>query len=541
MTDVKQIKDPIYGYIKIPKEYMDNIIDTPNFQRLRRVIQTSYTPLYSSAVHNRFVHSLGVYYLGQKAAATLKKELVKSNIVKEKSLENIVRTFILACLLHDVGHAPFSHTGEDFYLQDNKYDEINKLLLAEVGGSSLKKDLPASTDAAAPHEIMSAILGLKLYGTYIGEQKDREFFARCITGYKYKVINKQNSVKNCFINMLNSKVIDVDRLDYLIRDAFVSGFHSVNIDYERLLSNLTIIENDNKCYELGYKKNAVSVIENVVYSHDSERKWIQTHPIVLYESYIIRHIISELNIKLHEENKQLFSLQSLTQEGIQFQNGISVSLMCDDDIIYIMKQICTDRLSFEFFDRRQRRHPLWKSEAEYRAFVEDLSSQGTFNNKFNYAMELTANYLEGCSGVSAINKEVIARLEQELRNLQDKNLSEDDRKTQEKDKQIILRVMKTLENFAEENKDDVECDFVLLQANQFTSGFGKPDFDNINIVFDTGDGIETRKFGKITNTLKSSDNASKHFYYLFYKRKNRKLLQSKIYNLIHKMMFNVSE
>ena len=77
--------------------------------------------------------------------------------------------------------------------------------------------------------------------------------------------------------MLNSKVIDVDRLDYLIRDAFVSGFHSVNIDYERLLSNLTIIENDNKCYELGYKKNAVSVIENVVYSHDSERKWIQTH------------------------------------------------------------------------------------------------------------------------------------------------------------------------------------------------------------------------------------------------------------------------
>ncbi len=507
----------------------------------RRVIQTSYTPLYSSVVHNRFVHSLGVYYLGQKAARTLKKELVKSNIVKEKSLENIVRTFILACLLHDVGHAPFSHTGEDFYLQDNKYDEINKLLLAEVGGSSLKKDLPASTDAAAPHEIMSAILGIKLYGTYIGEQKDREFFARCITGYKYKVINKQNSVKNCFINMLNSKVIDVDRLDYLIRDAFVSGFHSVNIDYERLLSNLTIIENDNKCYELGYKKNAVSVIENVVYSHDSERKWIQTHPIVLYESYIIRHIISELNIKLHEENKQLFSLQSLTQEGIQFQNGISVSLMCDDDIIYIMKQICTDRLSFEFFDRRQRRHLLWKSEAEYRAFVEGLSSQGTFNNKFNYAMELTANYLEGCSGVSAINKEVIARLELELRNLQDKNLSEDDRKTQEKDKQIILRVMKTLENFAEENKDDVECDFVLLQENQFTSGFGKPDFDNINIVFDTGDGIETRKFGKITNTLKSSDNASKHFYYLFYKRKNRKLLQSKIYNLIHKMMFNVSE
>lgn len=541
MSKMKQIKDPIYGYIYIPKEYMDEIIDTPNFQRLRRVIQTSYTPLYSSAVHNRFVHSLGVYYLGQKAADVLKKELISAKIYKEAYLDNIIHTFTLACLLHDVGHAPFSHTGEDFYLDENRYDGINQLLLAEVGGKSLKKDLPASTDAAAPHEIMSAILGIRLYGSYIGEQKDKEFFARCITGYKYKTVNKENSIKNCFINMLNSKVIDVDRLDYLIRDAFVSGFNSVSIDYERLLSNLTIIENGQDNYELGYKKNAVSVIENVVYSHDSERKWIQTHPVVLYESYIIRHIISELNIKLQEEDKKLFSLEALTEEGICFKNNISVTLMCDDDIIYIMKQVCTDNLSREFFDRRQRRHPLWKSEAEYRAFVEDLSEQGRISDKFNEAMEKTADYLESCSGASAINKDVIQQVEKELAELEGKDLSEDDKAVQKKDKQTILNVMKTLEKFAEENKDDIECDFVLLQADQFKSGFGKTDFANINIVFDTGERKEVRKFGKITNTLKSSDNTRKHFYYLFYKRKNNKLLQSKIYHLIHTMMFNVSK
>lgn len=59
----KRLKDPIYGYIEIPLQYMNNIIDTSVFQRLRRIIQTSYSPLYSSAVHNRFVHSIGKEFI----------------------------------------------------------------------------------------------------------------------------------------------------------------------------------------------------------------------------------------------------------------------------------------------------------------------------------------------------------------------------------------------------------------------------------------------------------------------------------------------
>lgn len=75
MKDYKRIKDPIYGYIKIPVRYMTNIVDTAVFQRLRRIIQTSYSPLYSSAVHNRFVHSMGVFCLGELAAQQLMKEI----------------------------------------------------------------------------------------------------------------------------------------------------------------------------------------------------------------------------------------------------------------------------------------------------------------------------------------------------------------------------------------------------------------------------------------------------------------------------------
>ena len=74
---------------------------------------------------------------------------------------------------------------------------------------------------------------------------EKELFARCITGYKYSENNLLNSIYNCIITLLNSKVIDVDRLDYLIRDAYFTGFETVNIDYARLLSSLTIVIRDN--------------------------------------------------------------------------------------------------------------------------------------------------------------------------------------------------------------------------------------------------------------------------------------------------------
>ena len=70
---MKRFKDPIYGYIEIPGNVVKEIIDTPEFQRLRYIKQTSYLPVYSAALHNRFIHSLGVYYLGVKAINSINK------------------------------------------------------------------------------------------------------------------------------------------------------------------------------------------------------------------------------------------------------------------------------------------------------------------------------------------------------------------------------------------------------------------------------------------------------------------------------------
>ena len=79
MVFKKQFKDPIYGYIEIDGQIVTEIIDTPAFQRLKDIRQTSYTPLYPAAYHNRYVHSLGVYHLGRIAFQAIKPQLIAAS------------------------------------------------------------------------------------------------------------------------------------------------------------------------------------------------------------------------------------------------------------------------------------------------------------------------------------------------------------------------------------------------------------------------------------------------------------------------------
>ena len=108
----KRFKDPIYGYIEIDEKLITQVVDSASFQRLRDVMQTSYSPLYASAVHNRFVHSIGVYHLACIASKAFRNKELRIIIPQ---IEQYINIFQLACLLHDVGHAPFSHTGEKYF------------------------------------------------------------------------------------------------------------------------------------------------------------------------------------------------------------------------------------------------------------------------------------------------------------------------------------------------------------------------------------------------------------------------------------------
>lgn len=498
---------------------MNGIIDTAAFQRLRRIIQTSYSPLYSSAVHNRFVHSMGVYHLGEIASIQITRE-IKRKFQIEFDVDRIGQVFMIACLLHDVGHAPFSHTGEAFYLDDNKeYTILHDKLVEVVNSDSFVKDVPREkTCAAAPHEIMSSIVGIKEFNQFFADAAEREFFARCITGYRYSDKGIEIDIKNCFIQLLNSKVIDVDKLDYLIRDAYITGFDTVNIDYERLLNALTItrLENENRL-ELAYDKNAVSVIENVVYAHDAERKWIQSHPIVIYETYILQHIIGNLCSTMTVNEKKLFSLESLGAEGQEFAENIKIRYMSDDDIVYLMKNIYPNQLTEEYLDRRHRRHPVWKSEAEYKALFLGMASGGTLLTEFESAMEATAKYLGGRSDIWTIDEKLLEIVTNELAEIEEMDLDPVSKMVQKKDKEKILKVVKCLGEYAKEKR--IKYDFIIIRASQFNSGFGKPDFSATNIVFPMIDGKEQiAKVGDIVSSLKAREKDRDNFFYLFYKR-----------------------
>lgn len=322
--DTKLIKDPVHGYIRISKEYVRNILDTSEFQRLRNIRQTSYDSLYPGSSHNRFIHSLGVYHLGCKAYEALKRNIEKQHLSDTKLQWNQLKdTFELACLLHDAGHTPFSHSGEDFLLTKKEsdtfqimkvirgqkkksrrieklYNDLLKLMQRELEEEKFQEfcldfaetisgsaNYDGKKSVAKPHEIMSVIVAVDTYSEFLKKKDvDINLFARSILGIKYKKDKLfKSAVCNALIQLLNSSIIDVDRLDYIMRDTQMSGFDSTSIDIERLLESVTIVRDKNGIYYFAYNKNALSTIANVVLAHDAERRWIQGHPIVMYDSF----------------------------------------------------------------------------------------------------------------------------------------------------------------------------------------------------------------------------------------------------------------
>ena len=183
-----------------------------------------------------------------------------------------------------------------------------------------------------------------------------------------------------------------------------------------------------------------------------------------------------------------------------------------------MKNIYPNESSEEFFERKNRRHAIWKSEAEYKAFVLDFAGGGQLLNRFEVAMEATAKYLVKNTDLGVIDDKLIKKVKNELDELESITIDQKTREVQRNQKQDILKVMNCLKKYSEEK--NIECNFVILMASQFNSGFSKPDFSATNIVFKTIDGEKIAKFGDIGSSLNAKEKQRSSFFYLFYKRKD---------------------
>ncbi len=305
-------------------------------------------------------------------------------------------------------------------------------------------------------------------------------------------------------------------IDYLIRDAYITGFDTVSIDYVRLLQSIKLRKEEQK-YQIVYTKSAISVIENVVYAHDAERKWIQNHPVVQYEAYLLQSAIEALKNKYARVN--LFSYEALTEDGIEIFKDYKISLLCDADITFLMKNLDSDSEK-EYFQRKDRRHPLWKSEAEYKAIFNVGYTDKIFEIVEN-GLEGLCKYLNFVCKSQEINKTALETCKKDIENaqklLETATVNKENIEVMIVEKRKHLQWLKALETFAKEQK--IDFDFVILKANQFNSGFAKEAFAKIQIEFDTLQ--KPCFFEKVTNTLKAEKSSREKFFYLFYRRINK--------------------
>lgn len=412
MKKTKQFRDPVHGYINLPLEYCEAFVDTEIFQRLRRIEQTSMRVLFPSAHHDRFIHSLGVYHLGKIAFTHLKEN--SEDLLASEIFEH---SFLIACLLHDCAHSSFSHTFEKYYVF-NKRDEINKRLF-----SLIQNDEEFQTDysqiSPSPHELVSAIVAVECFGEKIKRiGGDPSLVVRMILGCKYN----SNKVENCLISFLNGTAIDVDKLDYIIRDSWVSGVNNVKIDDERLLSSTLIRRDSDGVFKIYYKKHALSVIKNVINGRNFLYEWIYTHHKVMYEQYLITKSITEVSKLLNDQDADqfcntIFSIDAL-YHPVRFKE-YEFYLPCDGDLIYVFKRFQNQISEIrELISRNYPNRALWKTKAEFLHYFREIDVRGLLNIK-NKADKMLQSYfkekaIEGKSIIDEVKGKYVSIQKHEL-------------------------------------------------------------------------------------------------------------------------------
>ena len=187
----KIINDPVFGFLSIPNELIYDVLQHPYVQRLNRIRQLGLSYLvYPGAMHSRFGHSLGAMHLMHEAIQSLRLKGVEITCEEKTSA-------MIAILLHDIGHGPFSHVLEHTIVDGVSHEDISLLMMQRIN-----EDLRGQLDMAI------AIF--------------------------------TNEYPKHFLHQLISSQLDVDRMDYLCRDSFFTGVQEGRVASERLLKMLDV-------------------------------------------------------------------------------------------------------------------------------------------------------------------------------------------------------------------------------------------------------------------------------------------------------------
>lgn len=214
LSRTQVFRDPIYGYIKVDYKIIKELIDTKEFQRLRRIRQLSgVSEVFPTAEHSRFTHCLGSYEVARQILTEVEGH--------EEISEYEGLLLLITSLLHDIGHGPYSHAFEAVI--KSSHEEIGARI---IESSETQINQVLTKYRVNPYDITNILL---------------------------------HKGKYLLLETLTSSQIDVDRMDYLARDAYFTGATYGSIDRQRLLRSMII--KDNKVY---FRSSAVNSLENYV-------------------------------------------------------------------------------------------------------------------------------------------------------------------------------------------------------------------------------------------------------------------------------------
>ncbi len=253
----KTIRDPIHGDIKLEGLFLE-LIEAPEIQRLYDIKQLGFAHLvFPGAHHTRLEHSLGTYHVASKAAEQIELDKDEKEMIS------------CAAFLHDIGHGPFSHTLE-YILRDtlnaDHVDLTEKLIFGE-------------------HEIFN--------------QKEKEYI---VSPNVFEILNKHgmnqkeianiirgNTNKKKYLGQLLTSPVDVDQIDYLIRDSYYTGVAYGMIDIERFLQTLIIKNN-----QLAVRKKGVGVLENILMARNLMYSSVYFHKTVRIAELMLAKAIEKI-------------------------------------------------------------------------------------------------------------------------------------------------------------------------------------------------------------------------------------------------------